>query len=68
MNVANLPRLTSESRVLRGGQIGGWVDGRSPEGRFLAKVERSLVAELGGSTYVCAETADQARRKGDASP
>lgn len=44
------PRLTGESRVLRGGQIGGWIDGRSAEGRFLAKVERGLAAQLGGAT------------------
>ena len=37
-----LQQLTSESRVLRSGPIGGKIDGRSAEGRFLAKVEREL--------------------------
>jgi len=54
MSVANLPRklrpLTSESRVIRSGPIGGKIDGRSAEGRFLAKVEAELIASLGGAT------------------
>jgi hypothetical protein len=51
MNVANLPRklrpLTSESRVIRGNAIGGKIDGRSAEGRFLAKCVAELTAQLG---------------------
>ena len=39
-------RLTSESLVFRGGQIGGRIDGRSAEGRFLAKCEAELTAQL----------------------
>jgi hypothetical protein len=51
MTAVEAPRklrpLTSESRVLRGGPIGGWIDGRSAEGRFLAHCERELTAQLG---------------------
>jgi hypothetical protein len=47
---AKLQPLTSESRVIRSNVIGGWINGRSAEGRFLAKCERELVAEIGGST------------------
>jgi hypothetical protein len=41
-----LRRLTSESRVIRSGALGGKIDGRSAEGRFLAKCERELTAQL----------------------
>ena len=41
-----LRRLTSESRVIRSGPIGGKIDGRSAEGRFLAKVEAELRGQL----------------------
>ena len=27
--------------------IGGWIDGKSPEGKFLAEVEAELIAQLG---------------------
>jgi hypothetical protein len=40
-------RLTSESRVIRSNVIGGWIDGKSPEGKFLAEVEAELIAQLG---------------------
>jgi hypothetical protein len=38
--------LTSESRVIRGNVIGAQIDGRSAEGRLLAKCERELTAQL----------------------
>ena len=52
MNAVDPPRklrqLSAESRVLRRGVLGDRVDGRSREGRFLTKIERELVAQLGG--------------------
>jgi hypothetical protein len=42
-------RLTSESTVFRRGPIGDRVNGNTAEGRFLAKVERELIAEIGGN-------------------
>jgi hypothetical protein len=51
MNAHEAPRrmrrLTSESLVFRGGQIGGKIDGRSAEGKFLARCEAEMVAQLG---------------------
>ena len=41
--------LTSESRVFRRGPIGGRVNGNSAEGRFLARCERELIAEISGN-------------------
>jgi hypothetical protein len=38
--------LTSESRLLRRGSLGG-VSGRSREGRFLVQVERQIEAQIG---------------------
>jgi hypothetical protein len=35
--------------VVRRGVLGDRVDGRSREGRFLSQIERSLVAQVGGS-------------------
>jgi hypothetical protein len=53
MNAVNpartLPRLGSESRVLRRGVLGDSIDGRSREGRFLLQCERELIAHCGGS-------------------
>jgi hypothetical protein len=40
-------RLTSESRVFRGGQIGGWIDESGAEGKFIKRVEAELTAQLG---------------------
>ncbi len=40
--------LSAESRVLRRGSWGDKVDGRSKDGRFLAQIERELVAQIGG--------------------
>jgi hypothetical protein len=53
MNAHDPPRklrpLTSESHVFRRGPIGGRVNGNSAEGRFLARCERELIAEIGGN-------------------
>jgi hypothetical protein len=53
MNAVNphrkLPRLGPESRTLSRGSLGDTVDGRSREGRFLLRVERSLVEQVGGA-------------------
>jgi hypothetical protein len=53
MNAVDPPRklraLSAESRVVRRGVLGDRVDGRSREGRFLSQIERSLVAQVGGS-------------------
>jgi hypothetical protein len=50
MNAHEAPRkmrrLTSESLAIRSGPIGGKIDGRSAEGRFLAKCEAELTAQL----------------------
>jgi hypothetical protein len=52
MNAVDPPRklraLSAESRVLRRGVLGDKVDGRSREGRFLTKIERELIAQIGG--------------------
>ena len=37
------------------GRFGGRVNGNSAEGRFLAKVERELIAEIGGNP-TCSQT------------
>ena len=53
MNAVDPPRklrqLSAESRVLRRGVLGDKVDGRSREGRFLAKCEAELIAQLAAS-------------------
>jgi hypothetical protein len=55
MNAVNPPRkmraLSAESRVLRRGSWGDRIDGRSREGRFLAKIERELIAQVGQPSF-----------------
>ena len=43
------PRLGPHCRALRRGVIGGDIDGRSVEGKFLRRIEAELVAQVGGS-------------------
>ena len=42
-------RLGPHCRALRRGVIGGDIDGRSVEGKFLRRIEAELVAQVGGS-------------------
>ena len=55
MNAVDPPRklraLSAESRVLRRGVLGDRVGGRSREGRFLTKIERELVAQVGKPSF-----------------
>ena len=50
--VANRPQLGPYSRVIDRGAVGGLIDGRSREGRFLRAYERSLTEHVGGAPSI----------------